>query len=342
MHEHDAIVAGQPESREGPERNMVEALRDGIRQEMVLDPDVVVLGEDVGRKGGVFKVTEGLQTQFGALRVLDTPISEVVIAGAAIGAAMMGLRPIAEFQFADYMHPAYDQIINQAATIRWRSVGNWSVPAVFRAPFGGGVKGGLYHSQSAEAAYCHCPGLVVVVPATAADAKGLLAAAIRSDDPVLFFEHKRLYRRAREPVPYGDYTLPIGVARQERVGSDVSVVTYGIGVHLAREAANTCQADGISVDIIDLRTLVPFDREAIASSLQRTGKLLVLHEANRTMGFGAEIAAFAAEELFSDLDAPVRRIGAADCHLAYNAAEENAILPSLEQVVAAVTELARY
>ena len=266
----------------------------------------------------------------------------MAIAGAAIGAAMMGLRPIAEFQFADYMHPAYDQIINQAATIRWRSVGGWKVPAVFRAPFGGGVKGGLYHSQSAEAAYCHCPGLVVVVPATALDAKGLLTAAIRSDDPIIFFEHKRLYRRGREPVPDGEYLVPLGVARHDRPGTDVSVITYGIGLHLAREAADACQLDGISADIVDLRTLVPFDREAIAASLQRTGKMLILHEANRTMGFGAELAAFVAEELFDDLDAPLRRIGAADCHLAYNGAEENAVLPSLEQVVSAITRLAHY
>jgi 2-oxoisovalerate dehydrogenase E1 component beta subunit len=321
---------------------MVEALRDGLRQEMARDPTVVVLGEDVGRKGGVFKVTEGLQKEFGPLRVLDTPISEVAIAGAAIGAAMMGLRPIAEFQFADYMHPAYDQIINQAATVRWRSVGSWSVPAVFRAPFGGGVRGGVYHSQSVEASYCHVPGLVVVVPATASDAKGLMAAAIRSDDPVLFFEHKRLYRQAREPVPDEEYILPLGVARHDRPGADVSIVTYGVGVHLAREAADQCNLEGISVDIVDLRTLIPLDREAIVSTVRRTGKVLILHEANRTMGFGAEVASFIAEELFDELDAPLRRIGAADCHLAYNAAEENAILPSVAQIVAALTQLARY
>ncbi len=324
------------------ERNMVEALGDTIRGEMRRDPSVVLLGQDVGLKGGVFKVSVGLQEEFGPLRVLDMPISEIAIAGSAIGAAMMGLRPIAEFQFADYMHPAYDQIVNQAATIRWRSVGSWSVPVVFRAPFGGGVRGGVYHSQSIEAAYCHIPGLTVVVPSTAADAKGLLTTAIRSDDPVVFFEHKRLYRRQREPVPDGDFMLPLGVARRDRSGGDVSVITYGIGVHLARIAADLCAAQGIEVDILDLRTLVPLDREAVAAAVRRTSRALVLHEANRTLGFGAEIAAFIADELFGDLDAPVRRVAAADCHIPYNDVEEDAILPSVAGVVRTIAELVAF
>jgi 2-oxoisovalerate dehydrogenase E1 component beta subunit len=324
------------------DRNMVEALGDAIRGEMRRDANVVLLGQDVGRKGGVFKVSVGLQEEFGPLRVLDTPISEITIAGSAIGAAMMGLRPIAEFQVADYMHPAYDQIVNQAATMRWRTAGAWGVPAVFRAPCGGGVRGGVYHSQSTEAAYCHIPGLTVVVPATAIDAKGLLTAAIRSDDPVVFFEHKRLYRREREPVPEGEFVLPLGVARHDRNGSDVSVITYGFGVHLARKAADICAAQGIGIDILDLRTLVPLDREAVAATVRRTSRVLVLHEANRTMGFGAEVAAFIADELFTELDAPVRRVGAADCHIPYNGAEEDAILPSVAQVVSAVIELAAF
>jgi 2-oxoisovalerate dehydrogenase E1 component beta subunit len=324
------------------DRNMVEALGDAIRGEMRRDPSVVLLGQDVGRKGGVFKVSVGLQDEFGPLRVLDTPISEITIAGSAIGAAMMGLRPIAEFQFADYMHPAYDQIVNQAATIRWRSAGAWSVPAVFRAPCGGGVRGGVYHSQSIEAAYCHIPGLTVVMPSTAIDAKGLLTTAIRSDDPVVFFEHKRLYRRQREPVPDGEFAIPLGVARHDRSGGDVSVITYGSGVHLAREAADLCEAHGIDVDILDLRTLAPLDRQAVAETISRTSRALVLHEANRTMGYGAEVAAFIGEELFGELDAPVRRVAAADCHIPYNGAEEDAILPSVAAVVRVITELAAF
>lgn len=321
---------------------LVEALNRALHEEMERDPRVVVLGEDVGVKGGVFKVTEGLQAAFGARRVVDTPIAESGIAGVAVGAAMMGLRPVAEFQFADYMHPAWDQIVNQAATVRWRSVGGWGVPAVFRAPFGAGVHGGVYHSQSVEAFYCHVPGLKVVVPATPADAYGLLKGAIRDDDPVVFFEHKRSYRRYREPLPSAGEPIPLGVARLDREGSDLSIVTYGVGVHLAREAAETLQNDGISAEILDLRTLLPLDREAIARTIRRTSKLLVLHEANKTMGIGAEVAAFAAEELFTDLDAPIVRVAADDCHLPYNGPEEAGIIPTVASVVEAAQGLARF
>lgn len=320
---------------------LVQAVHDAIREEMALDPSVVVLGEDVGLKGGVFKVTEGLQGEFGELRVFDTPMSEIAIAGMAIGSAMLGLRPIAEFQFADYMHPALDQIINQAATVRWRSVGAWGVPAVFRAPFGAGVRGAIYHSQSVEALYCHIPGLKVVVPATPRDAKGLLKACIRDDDPVLFFEHKRSYRRYREVVPGGE-VIPIGVARLDRAGSTLSVITYGVGVHHAREAAETLEVEGISIEILDLRTLAPLDKEAIATTVRKTGKALILHEANRTMGIGAEIGAFIAEELFMDLDGPVTRVAAADCHVPYDGPEEDAIIPNPSWVVEAARRLAAY
>ena len=323
-------------------RTMVQVLNDTLRAEMRRDPAIVVMGQDVGIKGGVFKVTDGLHAEFGPLRVLDTPISEIVIAGAAIGAAMMGLRPVAEFQFADYMHPAYDQIVNQAATMRWRSVGAWSVPVVFRAPSGGGVHGGVYHSQSIEALYGHIPGLRVVVPATPRDAGGLLRAAIRDDDPVVFFEHKALYRRHREIVADDAEVVPLGVARLDRKGGDVSVITYGMGVHLAREAADRCAADGIATEILDLRTLSPFDREAVARTVARTGKVLLVHEANRTMGPAAEIAAFIAEELFTDLDGPILRIGAADCHLPYNGPEETAILPDAARVEEALRRLAAH
>ena len=321
-------------SVDGEAVTMVEAVREALAEEMERDGSVVLLGEDVGRKGGVFKASVGLISEFGPARVVDTPVAEIGIAGAAIGAAMAGLRPVAEFQFADYIHPAYDQIVNQAATMRWRSAGAWSVPVVFRAPNGAGVRGGVYHSQSPEAAYCQVPGLKVVVPATPADAKGLLKAAIRDDDPVMFFEPKRAYRSLREPV--GSQPIPLGVARVDREGRDVSVVTYGIGVHLARGAAELLDDDGISVEILDLRTLAPYDREAVARTVARTGRLVVLHEANRTMGFGAEIAAFAAEELFSDLDAPVVRVGADDCHIPYNGPEEDAIIPSAGKVAEAV------
>jgi len=319
---------------------MVEAIRDALAEEMARDPTVVVLGEDVGRKGGVFKATEGLLERFGPLRVLDTPVAEVGIAGVAIGAAMMGLRPVAEFQFADYLHPAYDQIVNQAATMRWRSVGTWGVPAVFRAPFGAVAGGGIYHSQSPEAAYCHVPGLKVVAPAIPSDAKGLLKSAVRDDDPVVFFEHKRNYRTVREDV--GDDLVPIGVARIDRPGRDLTLVTYGGGVHLAREAAATLAGEGLDVEIVDLRTLAPFDREAVARSVQRTGRLLVLHEANTTMGFGAEVAAFAAEQLFTDLDAPIRRLGAADSHPSYNAVEQAATLPGADALTRALRSLAAF
>jgi 2-oxoisovalerate dehydrogenase E1 component beta subunit len=323
------------------EVTMVQAIHDAILEEMERDPRVVVMGEDVGAKGGVFKATVDLQRRFGELRVLDTPISEIAIAGAAIGAAMMGLRPIAEFQFADYMHPGLDQIINQAAAVRWRSVGRFGVPAVFRAPFGAGVSGGVYHSQSPEALYCHVPGLKVVAPATPRDAKGLMKAAIRDDDPVLFFEHKKSYRRCREAVPEGE-VIPIGRARLDREGATLSIVTYGVGVFHAREAAEALAGNGITLDILDLRTLVPLDREAVAVSVRKTHRLMIVHEANRTCGFGAEVAAFAASELFMDLDAPVVRVAGDDCHLAYNAEEENATIPSPAAVIEAARRLAAF
>jgi len=322
------------------ELRLIEAICEALHEEMERDDSVVLLGEDVGVKGGVFGASKGLVERFGPTRVLDTPVSEIAIAGVAIGAAMMGLRPVAEFQFADYMHPAYDQIVNQAATIRWRSVGGFGVPAVFRAPFGGGVRGGVYHSQSMEAAYCHVPGLKVVVPATPADGKGLLKAAIRDDDPVVFFEPKRAYRLAPEPVGGVDDVTPLGVARVDRAGTTLTIVTYGIGVHVAREAATTLEDEGIDVEIVDLRTLVPMDTAAVATSVAKTGRLLVLHEANKTMGFGAEVAAFAAEELFYDLDAPIVRVAAADCHLPYNSPEEDAIIPLPSDVILAARALA--
>jgi 2-oxoisovalerate dehydrogenase E1 component beta subunit len=325
-----------------PELTLLEAVNLALREELARDPRVVVLGQDVGRKGGVFGATRGLQPAFGALRVLDTPIAEVGIAGVAIGAALAGLRPVAEFQFADYIHPAFDQIANEAATISYRSNGAWRCPVVFRAPCGAGVYGGLYHSQSVEAYYAHVPGLQVIVPATPADARGLLKSAIRDDNPVVFFEHKGSYRRERGEVPEGEGLVPIGRARLVRPGSTLSVLTYGVGVHWAGAAAEALAPEGISLEILDLRTVHPFDREAVARSVARTSRALIVHEANKTLGVGAELAAFLAEELFESLDAPVRRVAARDCHVPYAAAQEGAIVPSAAEVAAAARALAAY
>src|SRR5688572_10892160 len=289
------------------ELTMVEAITLAMREELARDPSVVLIGQDIGRKGGVFGATRGLQKEFGALRVLDAAIAEVGIAGMAIGAACAGLRPVAEFQFADYIHPAFDQIVNEAATLSYRSNGAWPCPVVFRAPCGAGVHGGLYHSQSVEAYFAHVPGLKVVVPSNPADARGLLKSAIRGDDPVVFFEHKGSYRRERGEVPAGEALVPLGTARVDRTGSTVSLLTYGVGVHWARRAAAEVEGEGISVEIVDLRTVHPIDREAIARSVEKTSRALIVHEANKTLGVGAELAAFIAEELFDSLDAPVAR-----------------------------------
>ena len=325
-----------------PLLTLIEAINLALHEEMARDARVVVLGEDVGRKGGVFGATRGLQRDFGELRVLDAPLAEVGIAGVAIGAALAGLRPVAEFQFADYILPAFDQIANEAATIAYRSNGAWSCPVVFRAPCGAGVHGGLYHSQSVEAYFAHVPGLKVIVPSNPADTKGLLKSAIRDDNPVLFFEHKGSYRRDRAEVPAGDALVPIGQARLDRAGSTVSVITYGIGVHWARQAAAAVEPEGISVEILDLRTVHPIDREAVARSVQKTSRAVIVHEANKTVGVGAELAAFLAEELFDSLDAPLARVAARDCHVPYAAAQEAAIIPNAAQVADAIRRLAAY
>jgi 2-oxoisovalerate dehydrogenase E1 component beta subunit len=329
-----------------PEMTLLDGVRSALWEEMERDDNVVLMGEDIALKGGVFRVTQGFLERFGPLRVVDTPVAEVAIAGIGIGAAYAGLRPVLEFEFADYSHPAFDQIVNQAATIRYRSMGGWSCPVVFRAPFGAGVAGGLYHSQSVEAFYCHVPGLKVCVPATAADARGLLKSAIRDDDPVWFFEHKRSYRRYKEEWPAlgpDEGLVPLGVGRLDRGGDDVSVITYGVGVHWAREAADLlAEREGLSVEIFDLRTLAPLDREGIARTVARTNRVLVLHEDNKTMGIGAEISAFIAEELFESLDAPVMRVAAADCHLPHAPSLEEQVIPNPAQVAEALLRLASY
>ena len=325
-----------------PEMTLIDAVRQALYEEMERDPSVIVLGEDVGKHGGVFRATDGLQKAFGEDRVIDTPLAELGIAGVAIGAAMNGLRPVAEMQFADYIHPAFDQIVNEAAKIRYRSNGAFGCPIVVRAPFGAGVHGGLYHSQSVEALFYHVPGLKIVVPSTPYDCKGLLKAAVRDDDPVLFFEHKKSYRRVKGDVPAEEYVLPIGRADVKREGSDLSVISYGVGVHLALEAAETLAAEGISMEILDLRTLAPMDRQAIADTVRKTNKVLILHEDNKTGGVGAEVSAFIAEELFEELDGPIMRVAAADCHIPYAPSLEAAVIPNTQDVIEAVRKLAAY
>ena len=286
----------------------LDAINAAMREEMERDENVFVLGEDVGVKGGVFGATRGLYERFGEWRALDTPLSESAIAGVAIGAAMYGMKPVAEMQYADFMLPATNQIISEAAKIRYRSNNDWSCPVVIRAPFGGGVFGGLYHSQCPESVFFGTPGLKIVAPSTPYDAKGLLKAAIRDPDPVIFFEHKKCYRAYEEEVPDEDYIVPIGKADVKREGTDLTVITYGLTVHFALEAAEELAREGISAHILDLRTLQPLDKEAIFEAVRRTGKVLIIHEDNKTGGVGAEVAALIAEELFFELDAPIERL----------------------------------
>ena len=287
---------------------MLEAVRDAMREEMARDERVFVLGEDIGARGGVFLATDGLLEEFGEDRVIDTPLAESAIAGIALGAAIHGLRPIAEIQFADFIWPAINQIVGEAARVRYGSNNQLGVPMVVRSPYGGGVRGALYHSQSVEAFFTHTPGLTVVTPATPYDAKGLLKSAIRSDDPVIFLEHKRTYRLVRGEVPEEEYTLPIGVADVKLEGSDLSVITYGLMVHHCLEAARTLADEGISVEVVDLRTLRPLDTQAVLQSVAKTGKALVVHEDSKVGGIGGEVAAIISEEAFDHLDGPVRRL----------------------------------
>lgn len=287
----------------------IQAITAAMRDEMERDDQVFVLGEDVGLKGGVFGTTKGLQEQFGELRVLDTPLAESAIAGVAIGAAMYGMRPIAEMQYADFMLPATNQIISEAAKIRYRSNNDWNCPVVIRAPFGGGVFGGLYHSQCPESIFFGTPGLKIVAPATPYDAMGLLKAAVRDEDPVIYFEHKKCYQMIEGEVPDEDYIVPIGKADVKRDGSDITVITYGLTLHFALQAAEElAREDGIEAHVLDLRTIQPLDREAILEAAAKTGKVLIVHEDNKTGGVGGEIAAIIAEELLYDLDAPIRRL----------------------------------
>ncbi len=324
-------------------KTLLEAVRETLADEMARDERVIVLGEDVGVKGGVFKATEGLLGRFGDERVIDTPLAEGGIVGVAIGAALNGMRPVAEIQFADFIWPAMDQIVSEAARMRYRTNGDLGCPLVIRAPYGGGVHGALYHSQSVEALFFHVPGLKICVPATPADTKGLLAAAIRDDDPVLFFEHKKLYRSIKGEVPEGEYLLPIGQAEVKRPGDDLSIITYGAMLHLALRAAEQLADAGISVEVLDLRCLSPLDREAIAATVQKTNRALILHEDNRTGGVGGEIAAFLSEELFDSLDAPIVRVTGPDVPaIPFSHVLEEEFLPQIDDVVSAGRRLVAY
>jgi 2-oxoisovalerate dehydrogenase E1 component beta subunit len=324
------------------ELSYLEAIREALAEEMRRDPKVFVLGEDVGAYGGAFGVTQGLYDEFGEMRVIDTPISESAIIGVSIGASLRGYRPVAEMQFADFISCGFDQIVNQAATLRYRYGGRASVPIVVRAPSGGNVGGGLYHSQNPEAWFVHRPGLKVVAPSTAWDAKGLLKAAIRDDNPVIYFEHKYLYRRAKGPVPEGDEIVPIGAAAVRREGTDVTLLTYAAMVTPSLEAADRVAKEGIEVEVIDLRTLLPFDKPAIFRSVEKTNRALIVHEDVKTLGIGAELSAVLMEERFEHLDAPVMRVTEPDTHPPFSHVLEEFILPNADKIADALRRLAAY
>jgi len=314
-----------------------------MADEMERDGRVLILGEDVGRKGGVFGATDGLYARFGEARVLDTPLAESGIIGVAIGAALNGMIPIAEIQFADFIHPAFDQIVSEAARTRYRTNGDWSVPIVIRTPFGGGVHGGLYHSQSIEAFFAHVPGLKVVIPSLPADAYGLLKSAIRDPDPVLFLEHKKLYRLVAEEVPGGDHVTPIGPAVIRRPGTRLSCFAWGLMTHYCLEAAGQLGSEGISMEVVELRTLAPLDRDTILESVRRTGKAMIVHEDNLTGGFGAEIAATISEHAFDSLDGPVVRVAGPDIPaMPFNTPQEEFFMPNPHKIAEAARKLAAY
>ena len=327
---------------ETEEMNMVQALREAITEEMERDDRVMVLGEDVGPKGGVFLVTDGLSKRFGEGRVIDTPIAESSIAGVGLGLALAGKRPIAEMQFTDFAHMAFNQVTNEIAKFRYRTDGDWGVPMVIRGPMGGHVHGALYHSQSIEARFA-TPGLKIVIPSGPREAKGLLTAAIRDPDPVLFWEHKRLYRMFKEEVPKGEYLIPLGPARLVQAGDDISVFCYGLMVHYAVEAAAKLAEEGVSVEIVDLRTVYPLDREAIVASAKKTGKCLVLYEDNYSVSIGSEVAAIIADEAWQWLDGPVKRLGGLDVPaMPYAQPMEDYFMPNPEKVATALRELAEF
>ena len=315
--------------------NIIQAVNDALKLEMRRDKRVVVLGEDVGKFGGVFRATSGLYEEFGADRVMDTPLAEAGIIGTAIGMALYGLRPVPEIQFADFIFPAFDQIVNELAKFRYRSGGQYPAPVVIRTPYGGGIRGGHYHSQSPEALFIHTPGLKVVVPSNPYDAKGLLLSAIRQNDPVLFLEPKRVYRASKGEVPEGeDYTIPLGVAKVVREGSQLTLVAWGAMLHTAGEAAEQAAAQGTDVELIDLRTLLPFDLETLLASVKKTGRCVILQEAPKTCGFAAELIASIQERAMEYLEAPIERVCGFDTPFPY--ALEHEYLPNAERTVSAM------
>ena len=318
----------------------LQAISDALRTEMRRDPSVFILGEDIGTFGGAFKITQGFLDEFGPDRVIDTPISESGFVGAACAAATVGFRPVVEFQFIDFIACAFDQIVNYAAKCHYR----WGIemPVVFRGPTGGGIHAGPYHSQNPEAWFAHTPGLKVVLPATARDAKGLLTAAIRDNNPVVYLENKFLYRHCREEVPDGEHVVPIGVAALRTKGSDLSIISYGGTVHHSVEVARALEEEGASVEVVDLRSLAPLDKETILESVKKTSRALVVHEANMTAGFGAEVAAIIAEEAFDYLDAPVMRVASLDVPVPFSPPLEMAMLPSVDKIMKAAKQLLAY
>lgn len=326
------------------EITLIEGLRQAMDEELARDERVFIVGEDVGPRGGVFRATMGLYDKYGPQRVIDSPLAELSIVGIGIGAALYGLRPICEIQFADFIHPAFNQIVSEAARMCYRSNGEWTAPMVIRAPYGGGIGGGLYHSQSVEAFYAHVPGLKVVIPSTPFDAKGLLKSAVRDPNPVMFFEPKKGYRLIKGEVPEGEEVLvPIGPARISRSGSDLSLFAYGMMHHYALQAAEAVAAEGIDVEVVDLRTLAPIDRDTILASVRKTGKALIVHEDNLTGGYGAEIAAILAEQAFTDLDAPVRRLAGPDVPgVPFSHPMQDWFMPDPTKIAAALRALAAY
>ncbi|MCE9574814.1 MAG: alpha-ketoacid dehydrogenase subunit beta [Deltaproteobacteria bacterium] len=320
-----------------PVMNIIEAVRDALRTQMRQDQRVVVLGEDVGKFGGVFRATSGLHEEFGADRVIDTPLAEAGIIGAAIGMALYGLRPVPEIQFGDFIYPAFDQIVNELAKFRYRSGGQYPCPVVIRTPVGGGIRGGHYHSQSPEALFIHTPGLKVIAPSNPYDAKGLLLAAMRQNDPVLFMEPKRIYRASRGEVPEGEYELEIGKANVVREGSHVTVLCYSGMVSIAEEAAKKAEGQGLSIEVVDLRTLMPFDIDTILASVKKTGRCVVLHEAPKTCGFGAELIAAIQERAMEHLEAPILRVAGLDTPFPYTL--EHEYMPNADRLLSTVRQV---
>jgi 2-oxoisovalerate dehydrogenase E1 component beta subunit len=323
-----------------PALTVLQAVNDALKTEMRKNKDVVVLGEDVGTNGGVFRATEGLLAEFGSDRVMDTPLAESGIVGTAIGMALYGLKPVAEIQFQDFIYPAFDQIVSELAKMRYRSGGQYTCPVTVRAPYGGGIKGGHYHSQSAEAYFTHTPGLKVVIPSDPYDTKGLLISAIRDPDPVMFFEPKRIYRAIKGEVPEGEYTVPLGKAKVARPGKDLTLVAWGAMVHVALEAAKRAADDEIECEVLDLRTLAPLDEESLLESVKKTGRLVIVHEAPRTSGFGGELAAIVAEKALEWLEAPIARVTGFDTPFPYTL--EDVYMPDADRVLRAILSTHRY